>query len=81
MAESATLAAVKYFQTNAKQGSSNPYEKTGRVQSALSSGSGSNGGKVSAGGTNNMIINANATKGRNKLPNGSKIIAIKLNAA
>ena len=49
--------------------------------SAVSTGSASNSGKGSAGGTQNFILTANASKGRNKLPNGGKIIAVKLNAA
>ena len=74
--ESATLAAMKYFQT-----ASNPYEKTGRIQSALSVVTDNSGGKGSARGTHNLVMNANATKGRNKLPNSNKVLAVKINAA
>ena len=49
--------------------------------SVVSAGSANDSGKSSTSGTQNFILTANVTKGRNKLPNGEKIIALKLNAA
>lgn len=77
MTESATLAALKYFQSNM---SSNPYDKTGRIQSALSVVTDNSGGKGSNRGTQNFVMNASANKGRNKLPNSNKVLAVKITA-
>jgi hypothetical protein len=71
LTESATLAAVKYFQTNQV----NPYEKTGRLKSTLTNGSDNSSGKSSARGINS-VVNSNSIKGRNQMPNSKKLIQV-----